>query len=344
MPDELTHVETIMRTLVERYDGHFPRVAGALPIYQVIAYHLGWMDESLRPTQASSGKRFRPLLCLRCCAAAGGDPSQAAWIAAAIELLHNFTLIHDDIQDRSETRRHRPTVWRLWGEAQAINAGDALFALSQLAALEASRLLAGDRGSELLQRFNETTLRIVEGQVLDLSFERSDTVETAAYLAMIERKTAALVAYAAWAGAFAAGVASERAEGFSEFGRQLGIGFQLQDDYLGVWGDPAATGKACGDDLRRRKKSLPVVILLERLSPADRRRLLTLWSAQDEVSPEAVDEILDLLDRYDVQGSVRALVRAYHEAAGALLQQLVPDPERARPLRELVERLVIREG
>lgn len=344
MFDELAPVETIMRGLVAQHDERFPKVAGALPLYQVIAYHFGWVDETFRPTNAASGKRFRPLLCLRCCVAAGGDPAQAAWVAAAIELLHNFTLIHDDIQDRSETRRHRPTVWWLWGDAQAINAGDALFTLSQLAALEAARRLETDRGTELLRRFNDTTLRIVEGQVLDLSFESQEAVEADAYLTMIERKTAALVAFAAWAGATMAGASPEQAEGFHEFGRLLGLGFQLQDDYLGIWGDPALTGKPHGDDLRRRKKSLPIVNLLQRASPVDRRRVQELWAGRRDLPPEAVDEILALLDRYDVQASVRAEVRDYHEAASRLLEKLVPDPVRARPLQELVERLVIREG
>jgi len=342
--DEIASVETVMRELLERYEARFPAPPGTLPLYRVLAYHLGWVDEAFRPTAGGGGKRFRPLLCLRCTAAAGGEPQQAVFIAAAIELLHNFTLIHDDIQDRSETRRHRPTVWSLWGDAQAINAGDALFALSQLAALEAAQRLGADRGAELLRRFNETTLRIVEGQVADLSFEHRDTVQSDEYLFMIERKTAALVAYAAWAGATVAGAPEAQANDFSTFGRLLGLGFQLQDDYLGVWGDPASTGKARGDDLRRRKKSLPIVVLLERASPADRRRLHTFWTGREELPEDTVEEILELLARYEVETTVRTLVRQYHEAAQEQLQRLALPPDRARPLEDLVARLVIREA
>ncbi|MCX7622232.1 MAG: polyprenyl synthetase family protein [Thermomicrobium sp.] len=343
MRDELAVVEDIMRSVVERYDEAFPRVPGTLPIYRVLAYHLGWMDASLQPAVWAGGKRFRPLLCLRSCVAAGSEPERAAWIAAAIELLHNFTLIHDDVQDRSETRRHRPTVWSLWGDAQAINAGDALFALSQLVALEAAGRLEPSRGAELLRRFNETTLRIVEGQVLDLSFEGRDAVASDEYMVMIERKTAALVAYAAWAGAYVAGAPPERAETFGAFGRVLGLGFQLQDDYLGVWGDPNLTGKARGDDLRRRKKSLPIVLLLERASPVDRDRLRTLWAGSDELAPEVVEEVFGLLERYEVAERVRAAVERYHEEARALLERLDLPSERIEPLRELVARLVVRQ-
>src|SRR5699024_6318453 len=142
-----------------------------LPIYDVVRYHLGWVDESFGDDRADPGKRIRPMICLLVSGAAGGDPRDAVPVAAAIELLHNFTLMHDDIQDRSEYRRGRPTVWSRWGEAQAINAGDAAFALSQLALL---KLRTGptepDVITEILGEFNRMTLRIVEGQVLDLEF------------------------------------------------------------------------------------------------------------------------------------------------------------------------------
>uniref|UniRef100_A0A7C1K0U7 Polyprenyl synthetase family protein n=1 Tax=Thermomicrobium roseum TaxID=500 RepID=A0A7C1K0U7_THERO len=344
MESEIQVVEDAMRAIVQRQAARFPAVEGSLPIYRVLSYHLGWLDERFQPTGVSSGKRFRPLLCLRACTAAGGTPQQAAWIAAAIELLHNFTLIHDDIQDRSMTRRHRPTVWALWGDAQAINAGDALFALSQLAALEAASQLEPTRGMELLSRLNETALRIVEGQVLDLSFESRDEVTRDEYFGMIERKTAALTAYAAWAGAMVAGASSELAERFADFGRALGLGFQVQDDYLGVWGDPLQTGKARGDDLRRRKKSLPILILLERASPDDRAWIHFAWRHEQDLDPATVERLLTLLEQYGVEAAMQETVRRLHVEALACLGELGLPAERTAPLHEIVERLAVREA
>ncbi|MCS7051421.1 MAG: polyprenyl synthetase family protein, partial [Thermomicrobium sp.] len=253
-------------------------------------------------------------------------------------------LIHDDIQDRSETRRHRPTLWALWGDAQAINAGDALFALSQLAALNAAEREERPRGIEIVRRFNETTLRIVEGQVLDLSFEARDDVSTAEYLLMIERKTAALTAYAAWAGATVGGGAPETAERFADVGRVLGLGFQVQDDYLGVWGDPERTGKARGDDLRRRKKSLPVIALIERVSPAERGWIRHAWGERDELDTATVERLLERLDYYGIRDIVRATVARYHDEAQRLLAGMNLPSERLEPLRQLVEQLAAREA
>lgn len=344
MESEIFVIEEAMRTIIERQAACFPVVEGSLPIYHVLSYHLGWLDEQFQPTGVSSGKRFRPLLCLRACTAAGGTWQQAAWIAAAIELLHNFTLIHDDIQDRSLTRRHRPTVWAVWGDAQAINAGDALFGLSQLAALEAASQLEAARGMELLSRLNETVLRIVEGQVLDLSFESLDAVTKDAYFVMIERKTAQLTAYAAWAGAMVAGASSELAARFADFGRALGLAFQVHDDYLGVWGDPLQTGKARGDDLRRRKKSLPILILLERASPDDRAWIRSTWRSEHDLDPVTVERLLKLLAQYDVEAAMKETVWRLHAEAQARLDQLGLPVERTAPLRAIVERLAVREG
>ncbi|MDW7981350.1 MAG: polyprenyl synthetase family protein [Thermomicrobium sp.] len=344
MTQELALVEERMRTLLEQQAAHFVHSDKSFPLYQALGYHLGWFDERLRPTGTSAGKRFRPLLCLRSCYAVSGSAEQAVAIAAAIELLHNFTLIHDDIQDRSETRRHRPTLWALWGDAQAINAGDALFALSQLAALNAAEREERPRGIEIVRRFNETTLRIVEGQVLDLSFEARDDVSTAEYLLMIERKTAALTAYAAWAGATVGGGAPETAERFADVGRVLGLGFQVQDDYLGVWGDPERTGKARGDDLRRRKKSLPVIALIERVSPAERGWIRHAWGERDELDTATVERLLERLDYYGIRDIVRATVARYHDEAQRLLAGMNLPSERLEPLRQLVEQLAAREA
>ena len=244
-----------------------------LPIYDVLRYHMGFVNERFEPERVNAGKRIRPRLCVLSCEAAGGDAEAAIHAAAAIELLHNFTLIHDDIQDQSVYRRHRRTIRNLWGTAQAINAGDAMFAIAHRA-LNRS-VDAGVDPEIVLQLSNDlhdATLRIVEGQVLDLGFEQRQNVSAANYLTMIGGKTGALTRCACWTGARIAGAAIDRASQFADFGAALGIGFQLRDDILGVWGETIDTGKAEADDIRRRKKSLPILLLRDVLPSTNRRR------------------------------------------------------------------------
>src|SRR6185312_13794239 len=218
-------------------------------------YHLGWADETFQLAQFDAGKRIRPFICMHTSAAVGGDTEAAVPVAAAIEILHNFTLVHDDIQDQSATRRHRPTIWSLWGESQAINVGDAMFALGQLALLRLlDHPIASDKLAPILTGYNDAALRIVEGQVLDPGFEDRWNISTAEYLDMIRGKSAAIVAYAAWSGAVLGGADVSEAERFRAFGEMLGLGFQIRDDMLGIWGETAVTGKRKADDIRRRKK------------------------------------------------------------------------------------------
>ena len=226
--------------------------------YTMLEYHLGWPD-------GATGKRIRPLLCLlSCAAAADGEWERALPMAAAIELLHNFSLIHDDIQDSSPLRRGRAAVWKKWGQAQAINAGDAMFALAHLAphAL-AARGVPSDVALAALADFDRTCLRLTQGQYLDMAFEQRERVTVAEYLEMIEHKTAALIAAATHVGARLAEASDGCMAHFYEYGRNLGLAFQIQDDLLGIWGDPAVTGKSAASDLEKRKKSLPVVYGLE---------------------------------------------------------------------------------
>lgn len=293
-------------------DGNAPMLAG------MARYHLGLVDEAFQDAlvgPALRGKRVRPSIAMLSCAAVGGSPAKAAPLAAAIELLHNFTLIHDDIQDESPSRRHRPTVWKLWGIGQAINAGDALFGAAQLALLRAhERNLAADVVLKLGESFNRVTIEIVKGQVLDLGFEGRDDVRASDYLQMIEGKTSAIVRFAAWGGAVVAGASDAVANRFAAFGLALGLGFQIRDDLLGIWGAAAATGKAEADDIRRRKQSLPIVLLRERVSPADRKTLHRLYE-QPEISEAGIPTVLELLDHYEVREAVEQYIGTYHDAA-----------------------------
>jgi geranylgeranyl diphosphate synthase type I len=315
-----------------------------LPIYDVIRYHLGFVDEHFRDSAANAGKRIRPRLCALACAAAGADASRAISVAAAIELIHNFTLIHDDIQDASPLRRHRRTVWDLWGSAQAINAGDAVFALAHLA-LNRSALsgVAAETILSLSSELHLTTLRIVEGQVLDLGFEARDDVTLDEYRAMIAGKTAAICRYACWSGARIAGASTERAYLAGEFGFAIGTGFQLRDDVLGVWGTTAATGKAEGDDIRRRKKTFPILMLLERAGEPDRGELLRIFR-QSEVPPDDVARVLELMPEYEINARSEAEVRRWHDRAERLLHDAFDDSVARDALESLVQSLALRAG
>jgi geranylgeranyl diphosphate synthase, type I len=327
----MNDTETLMRRVVDDAE----QLAGEafhsddLSLYGVIRYHLGWVDEHFSPMNADGGKRMRPMICLLSTGAADGDPGQAIPVAAAMEFLHNFTLMHDDIQDRSELRRGRPTVWRRWGEAQAINAGDATFAISQLALLRADHgTLPAETVLEIMNEFNRMTLQIVEGQVLDLGFEQRWNVSQDDYLRMISGKTAAIVRFATWAGSRIAGCSETTSDQFSEFGQLLGLGFQIRDDFLGIWGDDSTTGKKSGDDIRGRKRSIPIIMLLDSVSERQRAELQRIYE-QDEILPEHVETITEMLDEHGIAERVQALTERYHDRATTLIaENATPGPFR----------------
>ena len=267
--------------------------------YAMMHYHLGWADETLKPCAVSSGKRIRPLLCLMACEAVGGNPVDAVPAAAAVEILHNFSLVHDDIEDGDETRRHRPTLWTLWGVPQAINVGDGMFALAYTALLRAGRRTDGAVSSAAAHNslaatdlFSDACIRLTEGQHLDLSFEERVDVSVSEYLQMIEGKTAALIAGSASLGALFGGADLQQEQLLGSFGRNLGLAFQIQDDILGIWGDPTVTGKAAGNDILRRKKSLPLLYASEH--PVAAGRIMELW--QGGIEEESLPEVLGLLE------------------------------------------------
>ncbi|MCC6792208.1 MAG: polyprenyl synthetase family protein [Thermomicrobiales bacterium] len=322
-------------------------LAGPAPLLAGMGrYHLGWVDREFRPVAADAidrGKRVRPSIAMLCCAAAGGRPEDAAPLAAAIELLHNFTLIHDDIQDHSPARRHRATVWTLWGAAQAINAGDALFAAAHLALFRLRQAgVPAELVLDLADAFDRMTIEIVAGQVLDLSFESRSDVAPADYLEMIAGKTAAIVRYAAWAGALLGGASPETADRFGAFGLALGLGFQVQDDLLGIWGSMAETGKAAADDIRRKKQSYPILLLRAAADDETGAELDRIYD-REEIEPAAIGSVLALLDRYGIRGRVERLVRQYHDDAGRALEAAahIDNPAR-RALLDRVEALASR--
>ena len=300
--------------------------------YGMLHYHLGWVDADFKPVVSDSGKRLRPVLTLLTCEAAGGDCESALPAAASIELLHNFSLIHDDIEDGDPTRRGRATLWTIWGKAQAINAGDALFTLAHIAlGGMVVRNVPPPRRLAVRERFDQACLALTQGQHLDLSFESRPSVSEAEYLRMIGGKTAALVAGACAIGAIVAG--SDVAAYYENFGREVGFAFQIQDDLLGIWGDPAITGKPAGNDIRQRKKSLPIAYGLDRSE-----RLRELYAAES-IDVEAVSEELDHIGARDY---AEALASQHHQRALSALDATSHDNTATDALRELANSLLNR--
>jgi geranylgeranyl diphosphate synthase type I len=274
----------------------FDVAPGLEPFYGMMAYHLGWIDENFQPNNARAGKNLRPSLCILLGEALGAAPVTIIPFAAGIELLHNFSLIHDDIQDQSPTRRGRPTVWTLWSPAQAINAGDGMFSLAHLAWLRSDLAERDARAFTAIVRSLELTiLRLCEGQYLDMSGEGSLDISSDAYVRMIGRKTAALIGEAAWVGARTATSDGGVLDAARTFGHELGIAFQIRDDVLGIWGDEQKTGKSASSDIATRKMTLPIIVALESASSAVRDELrMRYGSAPSADSDQRIRELLDM--------------------------------------------------
>lgn len=301
---------------------------------RIALYHFGWEHADGTPAAGNAGKAIRPALVLTAAAALGGQRARAAAVraAAAVELVHNFTLLHDDVMDRDSTRRHRPTAWTVFGDADAILAGDALQAL-------ALRLLAEDphpAAAAAAARLAACVVELCEGQHADVAMERRGPGEVTLdeVLAMAEAKTGALLGCACALGALYAGASAEDVEALDAFGREAGLAFQLIDDVIGIWGDPRNTGKPAGADLAVRKKSLPVVAALGSGTPAAAELAELYGSPYEEGDLERTALAVEQAGGRDWAGAQAAdrMARAMRE-----LGRAVPDPEAAGGLLALAE-------
>jgi geranylgeranyl diphosphate synthase type I len=298
----------------------------------MMAYHLGWEGDGAG--EKAQGKRIRPILVLLATEAAGMRWQDALPAAAAVELIHNFSLIHDDIEDRSEYRHGRKTIWAIWGEAQAINTGDCMFSLAFKALIDSTGNPADIlRAVDLLQ---STCVRLTKGQYLDMAYETAESLPIDAYWPMVGGKTASLLACSAAIGATSTGASSEHIEALGKFAWNLGLAFQAQDDWLGIWGDSALTGKSADSDLMSGKKSLPILYGLNN-SPEFKDR----WKSRPFTFEETTD-LADILIHDGVQDWVeKETARLTGLAKGAL--ETLPEKNKAfYALLELADQLLKR--
>jgi geranylgeranyl diphosphate synthase type I len=313
-----------------------PRDDATAGVYEMIRYHLG-LDGSDGPR----GKRMRPLLGLLAYASIAGDHQAALPGAAAVELGHNFSLVHDDIEDGDVERRHRATLWAIHGVPQAINTGDLIFSLSRVALHRLTDLGFSDaRVLRLMRLYDETCVALCEGQYIDIATSAQDepmTVEL--YFDMIGRKTAALIAASIEAGALLATEDDEVIARYRRFGWSLGLAFQLNDDLLGIWGEEQKTGKV-PTDVVRHKKTLPVLYAFEHATPEDRERLAVLH-AQACPSDAEVREIVAILERAGAQAFTRSEARRHRDEALAELDGLAVVEPAAREKLAGIMRSVI---
>src|SRR5205807_9568872 len=315
-----TSLQDYLAACAARIDAEIARVLEAEVedpwLRGAITYHFGWAGADFVPLpaaeRAAGGKRLRPALALLCyeCARVnrGGAPAEddiAIAFATALELVHNYSLIHDDIQDRDLLRRGRPTVWSICGKAQAINVGNCLHAAAFAACL-GRRRAPGDGAvvGEVIAALATASMEMTGGQRQDLMFETRDDVTVDMYFQMIAGKTAALITCATYGGALLAypGARAHPAlPAYAEFGRELGMGFQIRDDILGIWGMESQTGKPSGGDIRRRKKSLPVILALQEASPGARTYLSALYARTADLTGDQESEVRSILEECRAQ-------------------------------------------
>ena len=279
-------------------------------------YHLG-----LDAGRPRGGKRLRPVLCMLVFEALGGEGTRVLPIGAAVELLHNFTLIHDDIEDQDPRRHHRPTVWSVWGVPQAINAGDGMYAISRLALqrLRANGFPA-ERVLDVSVLLDQTCVRVCEGQFLDIAFEARTDVTADRYRAMAAKKTGALFAASAQAPGILATDDKGVHQQLARFGAELGQSYQAYDDVQGIWASTDRTGKVEMNDLVKRKKSLPVVLGFDKASPKVRAELDALFAPAAPLPAENVERIRAILEELGVREPIEREISEHRERALAALR------------------------
>ena len=302
--------------------------------HEMLTYHMGWTGEGAGPD--ATGKRIRPLLVLLCTSACGAGWQSALPAAAAVELVHNFSLVHDDIQDNSDKRRGRATAWVKWGAPMAINVGDALFVISNQAIIDLKKEYPAEvvvRAAEIL---HNTCLDLTRGQFLDMSYEERTDLGVDNYWPMVAGKTAALLSACCHIGSLLGRADEPKQEAYRSFGHYLGLAFQVQDDILGIWGDEAVTGKSAASDLVKGKNSLPVLAGL-----GAKGKFAARWE-QGPIKPKEVEQVARLLTNEGGYSTAYEASRQMTDLALLNLQEADPQGEAGEALFELADKLLKR--
>ena len=288
-------------------------------LHNAAAYHTGFLDEKFNKLESYPGKLSRPILALKFCECFGGKVSQVLPVATAIQIFHNFTLVHDDIEDNDSLRRGRPTVWSLWGVNQGINVGDFMYNL----AIKSLTRVHKDNLTNVLDVLTEAFERVVEGQGMDLGFAEKSIKEISVndYLKMIEGKSASLIEVSCSIGAYMAGEKRDEVKLASGYGLNLGLAYQVYDDYMGLWGNEAETGKKTASDIYEKKKSYPLLYAYERANSDDKMTLDSIYFKQ-KITKEDATKVLDIFERYDAREGVIGLISKYKEKTVLCLEKM----------------------
>lgn len=316
------------------------------PIHSTHCYYMGWEDARGNPSDSIGGKRLRPTLALLAGEAMGGSIERAMPIAVALEYVHNFSLIHDDLEDRDEYRHHQPTIWYLWDDATAIISGNAMLKVADFAAKQLTQHGVSQTVAIAMQhRLVATYLRIMEGQFLDLKYETVRDVTVPEYFQMVARKTGALITASMELGARTAEQSRDIKDDvatITAMAEQLGAVFQIRDDVLGVWGGEL-TGKPVGSDILRKKKSLPAIHALNNARNASKAKLHAIYQG-DTSSPTEVEDVLEIMDDVGTREYCQTVCEQHWENAEGLLDTLNISDEFRRDLKEIGTFLLERES
>lgn len=329
----LPAIESELQRQVGRLDE--PRTK---PFHEMLTYHMGWTGKGAGPD--ATGKRIRPIMVLLTVVAC--NKTNNKWLralpaAAAVELVHNFSLVHDDIQDNSEKRRGRTTTWKIWGAPMAINVGDALFVMSNQAIMDLNKNYPAEMVVKAATVLHNTCLDLTRGQFLDMSYEGSNKLGVEDYWPMVAGKTAALLSACCHIGSILGGADEGTQDAYRSFGHSLGLAFQVQDDILGIWGDEAITGKSAVSDLLEGKKSLPVLHGLSKGGKFAER-----W-AKGPIQPAEVEEFAQVLASEGSYEYTHGISRQMTTLALDSLREADPQGEAGEALMELATKLINRE-
>ncbi len=342
--------KNIQQTMLESVEDELMRQVARLDqprtkqFHEMLTYHMGWTGEGAGSN--ATGKRIRPLLTLLTVASClseekvenktGRNWLHAISAAASIELIHNFSLVHDDIQDNSDLRRGRKTVWVHWGAPMAINVGDALFVIANQSMLDLEKNYPAEIAVRAAKILSENCLRLTEGQYLDMSYEERNDLKIEDYWPMVGGKTSSLLSACTQIGALLGYANNERVEAFRLFGYHLGLAFQVQDDILGIWGDAEVTGKSIASDLVEGKNSLPVLYGLEANG-----RFAQRWQ-QGPISASEVTSVAALLEEEGGKSYAEDLSKSETDKALGYLAQANPQGEAGAIILEITNQLLKR--